>query len=168
MLLYPIPHSSCLPLPSDHPCYNLTGRDSNHALSETRAVDINKIVHLIGFAITSSMEDRDPEECQSVMRHYLCLISVPPCDPVSQQPLPICDRNCEAYKKLVADGRCDNSADAVRDLAAEANYQDIFLALDLYEKFDCENMSTYYHFETDVYTANSTCTNLLNMHSEGQ
>ena len=166
--MHPLTHSSCLTLPSDHPCYNLSGRGSNHALSQKLpvAVDIDDFVLRIAFALTSTMQTTDPAECQEAVQHYICLLSVPPCDPASQQPLQICDRSCQAYNKLVSDGGCDNTVAAIHDLAISSNNQDILLVLGLYEEFDCENVSTYHYLETDMYA--DTCTNLLSMESEGQ
>ena len=129
-------------------------------------VDIDDFVLRIAFAITSTMQTTDPPECQEAVQHYICLLGVPPCDPVSQKPSLLCDRNCQAYNKLVSDGGCDNTVAAVRNIAISSNNQDIFLVLGLYEEFDCENVSTYYYFERDMYA--DTCTNLLSMESEGQ
>lgn len=129
-------------------------------------IHVDEFVLRIAFAITSTMPTTDPEECLDLVQHYMCLLGAPPCDPVSHKPLLICDRNCEAYNKLVADGGCDDTADVVRDLAVTSTNRDITIALGLYEEFDCENISTYYYFETDTYA--DTCTNVLSRESEGQ
>ena len=133
-------------------------------------VDVHISVHILqlAFAISRATQLTGPEECPEIVEHYMCLLGAPPCDPISHQPLLICDRNCEAYNRLTLDRACNNTVDAVREFAISSNTEDILKLLQISETFDCGNASSYYFFEVDTQKNTNTCTNVLSMESEGE
>ena len=156
---------SCTRLVSDHPCLNLQARGSNYSLPQSPSVnaDIDDFVVRLGFSIVESMRGTLPDPCLDFIEHYLCILGAPPCDPELGAPLLICNVDCEAYSRLHGKHTCDSTLEFIHEFA-ENTRNDVHV-IELFDKFDCKNVSTYYFSEESSYS--DTCTGILSEKSKG-
>ena len=123
-------------------------------------------VSRIAFSIVESKRGEAPDPCLDVVLYFLCLVGTPPCDPeYGGWPLPICDSDCQAVKKLLSDDTCDGTRDFANELAHNTLNKDFIRVLELFENFDCNNISTYDFYQLDCYA--ESCTGLLSEKSKG-
>ncbi|CAI8017445.1 Tyrosine-protein kinase Mer [Geodia barretti] len=157
---------SCTRLVSDHPCLNLQARGSNYSLPQSPSVnaDIDDFVVRLGFSIVESMRGTLPDPCLDFIEHYLCILGAPPCDPELGAPLLICNVDCEAYSRLHGKHTCDSTLEFIHEFA-ENTRNDVHV-IELFDKFDCKNVSTYYFSEESSYS--DTCTGILSEKSKEQ
>ena len=112
------------------------------------------------------MRNEFPSACVDVVEYYLCMLGSPPCDPnAGGRPMLICDKDCEAYTALERDDVCDDTKAYAESFAMDARNFDVVRVLELFNKFDCTNVSTYYFFERDGYS--DMCTGILSDESRG-
>ena len=112
------------------------------------------------------MRNEFPSACVDVVEYYLCMLGSPPCDPnAGGRPMLICDKDCEVYSALERDGVCDDTKAYAESFAMDARNFDVLRVLELFSKFDCTNVSTYYFFERDGYS--DMCTGILSDESRG-
>jgi hypothetical protein len=159
---------SCTRLVSDHPCLHLQARGSNYSLPQSPSVDadIDDFVIRLGFSIVESMRGTLPDPCLDFIEHYLCILGAPPCDPEFGAPLLICNIDCEAYSRLHGKNTCDNTIEFIHEFAENTRNDNFFHVIELFDKFDCKNVSTYYFSEASSYS--DTCTGILSEKSKGQ
>lgn len=99
----------------------------------------------------------------------MCILGVPPCNPESDGlPLLICDDDCLAFRILKEDGTCNSTMKYVQDFAESTKNKDLNVIIELFNAFDCENVSTYYFNEYDSYDDDDGCTGLLSLDSKGK
>ena len=107
-----------------------------------------------------------PDPCLDIVEHFLCFLGAPPCDPDSDgQPLLVCDSDCEAFNLLKGKNTCDSTQQLIRGFADNTRNEDFILVIELFERFDCSNVSTYYFSEPESYS--DKCTGLLSDESKG-
>ena len=107
-----------------------------------------------------------PDACLDVVERYICTLVAPPCNPNSNGlPMQFCEQDCVAYTKLKEEGACDSTVEFVLGFAENVRDSDLIQSISTFEKFDCNNVSTYYFFEPDDYA--ETCTGLLSKQSRG-
>ena len=134
--------------------------------SSTILADVDDEVSRIAFTLVASMRGEFPDPCLDVVLYFLCLVGTPPCDPESGGwPLPICDSDCQAVKKLLSDDTCDSVIDFANELAHNTLNEDFICVIERFENFDCNNVSTYDFHQLDCYA--ETCTGLLSEKSKG-
>jgi hypothetical protein len=107
-----------------------------------------------------------PDPCLDFIEHYLCILGAPPCDPEFGAPLLICNIDCEAYSRLHGKNTCDNTIEFIHQFAENTRNDNFFHVIELFDKFDCKNVSTYYFSEASSYS--DTCTGILSEKSKGQ
>ena len=146
----------------------MQARGSSYSLPQSPSVnaDIGDFVIRLGFGIVESMRGTLPDSCLDFIEHYLCILGTPPCDPESGDPLLVCDTDCEAYTTLRGQDTCDSTLEFIHEFAENTRNEDFFHVIGLFEKFDCNNVSTYYFYEACSYS--DTCTGLLSDESKGQ
>ena len=150
---------------SINPCRNLPQRGTTYTLplSPAAGADIDDEVSRIAFTFVSG---EAPDPCLDVILYFLCLVGTPPCDPESGGwPLPICDSDCQAVKKLLSDDTCDSTIDFVKGLAHNTSNEELIHAIELFENFDCNNVSTYEFHQLNSFA--ESCTGLLSEKSKG-
>ena len=77
-----------------------------------------------------------------------------------------CEQDCAIYTMLREEGACDSTLDLIRDFAAGVGNYHLTEGINIFEKFDCYNVSTYQFFESDDYAV--TCTGLLSTQTKGK
>ena len=129
-------------------------------------LDISSVEILI-FAI-QTLDPQPPKECVEGSIYILCLLIAPPCDPLSDDRLPICERSCEAMTRLRSDGTCTVLDQFISNLA-QSSAQNRFLSLrNLYFAIDCRNSSTFDFYNGELnFTQNGECTDILSPSDEG-
>ena len=70
-----------------------------------------------------------------------------------------------AYKALKEENACRETLLLIRNIAGGVNNHDLNEGISILDNFDCNNVSTYYFFESDDYA--ETCTGLLSKQSRG-
>ena len=116
--------------------------------------------------IFSVLRGSYPDSCLDVLERYLCILAAPPCDPKSNGlPMLFCEQDCVAYKILKEEGTCKSTIEFFREIAGTVGNKYLTRGIDILEKFDCNNVSTFYFFESDDYA--ETCTGLLSKQSKG-
>ena len=162
---------SCEPLPDDYAaCKAITNRRSTHYYEhilpdihndiEGHAVDI-------GLAILQQFNPPPPQECTDFIAHFLCLVAVPPCDPETGLPMPVCNESCVAYERLLGVDYCRDLDDYIHGVQQSSTFPDLRAVVDRYFEIDCYNTSTYI-FEPTVTTFSSqSCTHLFTPNNIG-
>ena len=77
-----------------------------------------------------------------------------------------CELDCVAYKILKEESACDKLVEFVSDFAESVANFDVIRGIEIFEMFDCNNVTTYQFFESDNYA--ETCTGLLSKQSRGE
>ena len=77
-----------------------------------------------------------------------------------------CEQDCMAYKMLKEEGACDSLIEFIRDFVRNVGNTDLIRVIDIFEKFDCSNVTSYYFFESENYA--ETCTGLLSNQTRGK
>ena len=136
-------------LHSNHPCLLLPDRGSNYTLPQT--LPINTVIEefdvLSSFGVLSSLRGSYPDGCLDVSQHTLCILVAPPCDPNSYGlPMQFCEQDCVAYTKLKEEEACDGLIEFIRDFAESLGNTDLIQGIDIFDKFDCSNVTSYYFF----------------------
>ena len=112
------------------------------------------------------MRNTLPDPCLDFVEFFICILGAPPCDPVSGgHPMLVCDSDCEAFTILKRDDTCDSTMDFVHEFADNTRNEDFILVIELFDKFDCTNASTYYFSDPESYS--DKCTGLLSDESKG-
>jgi hypothetical protein len=74
-----------------------------------------------------------------------------------------CEQDCVAYTMLKEERTCKSTIELLREIAGTVGNKDLTRGIDILETFDCNNVSTFYFFESDDYA--ETCTGLLSKQS---
>ena len=156
-------------LHSEHPCLLLPDRGSNYTLPRT--LQINSVIEepdvRISIGVLSSLRGSYPDGCLDAVKHTLCIIVAPPCDPNSNGlPMQYCEQDCVGYKMLKEEGACDSLVEFILDYAKSVGSFDLIRGVDFFDKFDCSNVTSYYVFESESYA--ETCTGLLSKQTRGK
>lgn len=118
----------------------------------------------IAFDVIRSISPPPPPLCYDFIQHLLCYIAAPPCDPVSDLLLPICNDSCRAYNLLVSNNEClefNNNLLRFIQSATLFNF-DVQVVYEFYENFDCANTSTYYFMDNNgAEFAQEVCTSVF-------
>ena len=117
--------------------------------------------------LKSLRDSGHPDGCVDFVERYLCILVAPPCDPESNGlPMQFCEQDCVAYKKLKEEDTCSTSLNFIHTIAGNVQNHDLNEGLRIMENFDCNNVSTFFFFESDDYA--ETCTGLLSKESRGK
>ena len=76
-----------------------------------------------------------------------------------------CERDCVAYNRLIEERACDALIQFVTDFAVGVGNFHLIQGIEIFEMFDCNNVTTYHFFESDNYA--ESCTGLLSKQSRG-
>ena len=150
----------------------LSGRNSRYTYPQSipgveDPIEIG-ILEILLFAI-EALNPQPPQECIDAALHSFCLLVNPPCDPISDLRLPICERSCQAITKLRSEEVCTELDTFVSGLA-QSSMENRFQSLrELYFSFDCRNESTYDSYNGALnFTQDGRCTSVISPEAEGQ
>lgn len=126
------------------------------------------VVEVVEFAI-ETLNPQPPQKCVDAATRVFCLLLAPPCDPVSDLRLPICERSCEAVTRLRLDESCTELDDFITNLARSSTENSFQELRDLYFAFDCRNFSMFDFFNGTLNFTDSEgrCTNIISLENEG-
>ena len=77
-----------------------------------------------------------------------------------------CEQDCAVYTMLKEEGVCTSTLDLIREFAAGVGNYHLTTSINIFEKFDCYNASTYQFSESDDYA--ETCTGLISTQSKSK
>ena len=99
--------------------------------------------------------------CVNLIMHMLCLIGAPTCNQDTCLPMLICKDSCDMFKRIRESKFCEAADNHFRKMqTSNVIFKDIFLFIDIYFNFDCEDPSTY--FFTNISNPDpKACTKLL-------
>ena len=76
-----------------------------------------------------------------------------------------CEKDCVAYERMMEERACDALIQFVSDFAEGVESIHLIQGIEIFKKFDCNNVTTYHFFESDGYS--EACTGLLSKQSRG-
>ena len=97
----------------------------------------------------------------------MCLVAVPPCDPETGLPMPVCNESCMAYEKLLGVDYCQDMDNNIRRIQQTSTFPDLRVIVDKYFKIDCYNSSTYIFEPTVTVFSAQSCTDLFTSNNLG-
>ena len=160
--------SRCTPLPHEHPCRFLQNRSSNFTLPQLHPIDavFSDASVQTGSELLETMRGEYPDECIDVLKHGLCFLVAPPCDPMSNGlPMLFCEQHCVVYTMLKEEGVCNSTIDIIHEFALHVESNDLVQAVSLLKNFSCNDVGTYQFFKSDNYA--HTCTALISQDLRG-
>lgn len=118
----------------------------------------------MGFAFLQALEPPIPKDCETIFKHALCLYAFPPCNPESDQLLPVCSGSCNAVNRLDNYEKCDLALRFVSEANMESNPFEDFIRIVI--RFDCNDRSSYIFYD-DNHVDQNHCTDVLEPAQEG-
>ena len=124
----------------------------------------------ITFTLINTFSPPPPDLCTDFLKHVLCYLAAPPCDPVSDLQLPICNDSCRAYNLLLSSNLCLTFNNSVEVFIQSTSVIEILDIYDIYSAFNCDNSSTYFFRdgEGDEFASNGECTSLFTPSLQGE
>ena len=112
-------------------------------------------------ALADTLTQRMMPVCVDLVMHMLCLVGAPTCNQDTCLPMLICKESCDMLKRIRESKFCEVADNHFRRIqTSNVIFEDIFLLIDIYFNFDCEDPSTY--FFTNISNPDTkACTKLL-------
>lgn len=125
----------------------------------------------ISSTVLDSFSPPPPSVCKDLLQHLLCYYAAPPCDPVSDLQLPICNDSCRAYDLLLASDMCLTFNNSLQDFIESSTVFEVQVVYELYANFSCANTSTYNFREgegAELASRSGVCTSLFTPSLQGE
>ncbi len=124
----------------------------------------NVLISSVGITTAFSLLRVPPPDpnCETAIKHIICLAATPPCTNVTDLLLPVCSDSCSAFNRLVEEGKCNSILESIEEFLLSSALPEAQLLFNLLAEFNCKNASTYYYFDrVDSRIDSERCTDLL-------